>query len=172
MRACPALHHGHLCGCGGRGGTCHCGADVAWAGRAPSRATGIRDAPAGPAPAGALPCPIKPRTRARVLTNADLRKAGIGALVWKEKAISLRWSSSESPRRERHRPLADLGSALTLCGMGSQGASCDYRSSPRWGRATTPTLTPQSRICYGTRRFLWCPRATRTRVADYRSSSA
>ena len=94
--------------------------------RAPPRATRtarIRDVHAGPAPTWALLCPVKARASARVLTNAGLHTAGVGELVWREKAIALRWSASGSPRRASHPPLSDLCSALTLCGMGYQRAS-------------------------------------------------
>jgi hypothetical protein len=60
---------------------------------------------------------------ARVLTNADLHTAGVGAPVWREKCMALQWRASGSPRRESHLPLSDLGSALMLCGMGWQGVS-------------------------------------------------
>ena len=76
--------------------------------------------------------------------------AGEGKLSWRKKAMALRWRSSGSPRRASHPTLSDLCSALTQCGMGSQGASCDHQSSPRWGSATTPTSTPQSRIFLAT----------------------
>ena len=63
--------------------------------------------------------------------RASLHTAGEGELIWREQAIALRWRSSGSPRRASHPTLSDLCSALTRCGMGSQGASCDHQSSLR-----------------------------------------
>jgi len=52
-----------------------------------------------------------------VLTNAGLHKAGVGELVARDKAISLRWSAPGSPRRESPPTLSDRCSALMLYGM-------------------------------------------------------
>ena len=85
VRACAALHDRHLCGCGGRGGTCHRGADVAQSGTAPYRATRtvrIRDAHAGACPTWALLGPVKARARVRTYTLASCT-VGCRRAVWK-----------------------------------------------------------------------------------------
>ena len=174
---CAALHDRHLCGCGGRGRTCHCGADVAWAGRAPLRATRtawIRAAHARTCPAWALPCPLKPRTSARVLTNTDLRKAGVGEPVWREKPMALRWRASGSPPKRAPSSLAQTSAAPSRC--------------PAWGSRERPMIIGDLRAGaepprphrprkagYALRRspsIVVVSRATRTRVADHQSSSA
>jgi hypothetical protein len=70
--------------------------------------------------------------------RSGLHTAGEGKLIWREKAIALRWSSSGSPRRASHPTLSDLCSVLKQCGIGSQGASCDHHSSPRWAAPPRP----------------------------------
>jgi hypothetical protein len=50
-----------------------------------------------------------------------------------------------APKSDGNPTISGLCSALMLCGIGYQRASWDHLSSPRWGRATTPTSTRYGR---------------------------